>query len=561
MKLMAARPEWKIAALVLLVGLGFAAFTRHAWEDYWITFRISRNLATGHGLVYTSGERLHSFTSPLGVLLPAMFSWLTGNQSDLLVLWLFRVVSLMALAGGMVLIFKTLQALPLQRFSCWLTVALIGLDAKTVDFSINGMETGLLIFFLALSIHGLMVAGPRQVWRIGAGWAGLMWSRPDSFVYIAILGLGTLLFLAGGSGGKSRVAWGKTLLAAGLICAALYIGWFLWAWWYYGSPVPHTIVAKSTNQPPILFDGLVTDLSLFPWQLLTPFATSLPFTLLPGYFTKHGGWPEVLVIADCALGYLAIFAWVLPRVRPQVRFCSLAYFLGNFYLSDVLHDHHPWYLPTVTAFGYLTIGLLFDQAFCLATNHLPSGEARRWSYQVSNALRLFGVGLLLGQVAVTVCVARQLQLQQQLIENGLRRPIGLWLREHAQTPHDTVMLEPLGYIGYYSGLKMLDWPGLASREMVETRIRLGPWSEHEVGLELLPDWLIQRPTEARAGVFIDPVNLQKFYAQVKVFDASDKINAIRWLPGRAYLQYDQTFLVYHRKPEAPVNSPASGSRE
>jgi hypothetical protein len=167
MKTAAIKSEVAIAGAVLLVGLVFAACTQHAWEDYWITFRSSRNLATGHGLVYTPGERLHTFTSPLGVLLPAAFCRLTGNQSDDLVLWLFRVVSLGALASGVVLLFRTLQSLQLRRVSIWLTVALISLDAKTVDFTINGMETGLLVFFLALAIHGLVVTGPRQWFRIG----------------------------------------------------------------------------------------------------------------------------------------------------------------------------------------------------------------------------------------------------------------------------------------------------------------------------------------------------------------------------------------------------------
>jgi hypothetical protein len=560
MKLPAIGSKAAIAGAVLLVGLLFAAYTQHAWEDYWITFRSSRNLATGNGLVYTVGERLHTFTSPLGVLLPAAFSWLTGNQSDVLVLWLFRGVSLGALAAGVVLLFKTMRALPLQCFSCWLTVALIGLDAKIVDFSINGMEIGLLVFFLALAIHGLVVRGAHQILRVGVGWAGLMWTRPDSFVYIAILGTGTLLFLSKMEGGKSRTEWGKTLLAAGLICAVIYLPWFLWAWSYYGSPVPHTIIAKSTNRPPILFDVLVADMVTFPWKLLTPFNTSMPFTFLPGYYTNNGEWPVLLASASCGLGFLAIFAWLFPLVRPQIRFFSLAYFLGNFYLSAVLHDHHPWYLPTVAVFGYLTIGFFFDQVLCLAASLSPSGRARGWGRYLSGALRFSAVGLVLGQATVTVCVARQLQLQQQLIENGLRRPLGLWLREHAQTPHDTVMLEPLGYIGYFSGLKMLDWPGLASREMVETRKRLGP-AQHEVGLELMPDWLVQRPKEVQAGGFLDPDSLQKFYELCEVFDASNKISAISWLPGRFYLQYDQTFLVFHRKPEAPVNPPVSGSRE
>ena len=50
------RPELFIAGAALLVCLGFAAFTGHVWEDYWITYRASHNLATGQGLVYTPGE-------------------------------------------------------------------------------------------------------------------------------------------------------------------------------------------------------------------------------------------------------------------------------------------------------------------------------------------------------------------------------------------------------------------------------------------------------------------------------------------------------------------------
>jgi hypothetical protein len=280
----------------------------------------------------------------------------------------------------------------------------------------------------------------------------------------------------------------------------------------------------------------------------------MQFTFLPGY-SDHGGWPISLAVVSYALGLAAAFSWLIPGVRPQTRLFSLAYFLGNFFLTAVLKYHPPWYLPTVAVFGYLTIGLLFDQALCLAPRLSQPGWARGWCCHLAKGLRVSAVGLVLGQATVTVCVARQLQVQQELIENGLRRPIGLWLRAHAQTPHDTVMLEPLGYIGYYSGLKMLDCPGLASKEVVETRKRLGPFREHQVGLELMPDWLIQRPMEAQAGTFLDPESLQKFYDLVQVFDATDKVNAIRWLPGRPYVQYDQTFLIFHRKPDAGSNSP------
>jgi len=636
MKNSAIRAEWMVAGIVPLVGLLFAAFTEHIWEDYWITFRASRNLAIGNGLVYTPGERLHTFTSPLGTLLPAGLSWLTGNQSDELVLWIFRFISLAALAGGSVLLFHMMQSLQLRRVSCWLTVALIGLDAKIVDFSINGMETGLLIFFLGLTIHGLIVAGSRQMWRIGVGWAGLMWTRPDSCIYITILGVGTLLFLSDRKSGKSPVAWGKLLFGAGLICAALYVSWFVWAWWYYGSPIPHTIIAKAANKPHLLPVDIITMMwtrpdsyiyiailgvgallflsgkqsgkspvawgklifvaclicaalyvSRFVWAwwnhgsssphttisnaaskpYLLPlnFITSLikyPFKIsslqvifLPGY-SDHGGWPGILVFTNCALGLLASFAWLIPGLRPQTKLFSLAFFLGNFYLTAILKYFPPWYLPTVEVFGYLTAGFFFDQLLCLLPNLPRPRWDRGWFCNcLPKVMRIFAVALIIGQAAVMVCVARQLQVQQQLIENGVRRPLGLWLHDHARTTHDTVMLEPLGYIGYYSGLKMLDYPGLASKEMVEARKRLGPAKENFVYLQLKPDWLVLRPAERKHGIYVEVGGLRKYYDLVKVFDATDKINAVRWLPGRPYVEYDETFEIYHRKANISTNSP------
>jgi hypothetical protein len=113
---------------VLVVGLGFAAYTRHVWEDYWITFRASRNLATGHGLVFTPGERLHTFTSPLGVLLPVGLSWLTGSTSDELPLWLFRVVGIAACGAGVVLLLRVTLTLQRHRISTVLSRAAVSRD-------------------------------------------------------------------------------------------------------------------------------------------------------------------------------------------------------------------------------------------------------------------------------------------------------------------------------------------------------------------------------------------------------------------------------------------------
>src|SRR5437763_1329853 len=78
----------------------FAVATDNLWEDFFITYRCSLNLVHGAGLVYEVGRRVHAFTSPLGVLLPAALSWLLHADDPLKVMDLFRFCSCFALAGA-----------------------------------------------------------------------------------------------------------------------------------------------------------------------------------------------------------------------------------------------------------------------------------------------------------------------------------------------------------------------------------------------------------------------------------------------------------------------------
>src|ERR1017187_142485 len=205
--------RWLVFAGVFAIALSFAAYTNHAWEDYYITYRVSKNLATGHGLVYTVGERVHAFTSPINVLVPAALSVITGNASDGLVPWLFRIVSAAVLAAAAM-------------------VGLFSLDAKIVDFSINGQETAFMMFFLALTLHALTVPSRWTILKLGLAWTGLMWTRPDGFIYFGAVALGFVLFNAGQPIAQSRLRLLKVFLCAGAITTVLYSPWVLWAWHY-----------------------------------------------------------------------------------------------------------------------------------------------------------------------------------------------------------------------------------------------------------------------------------------------------------------------------------------
>ena len=271
--------------VAVAVALGFALYSGQVWEDYYITFRSSRHLAEGHGLVYQLGERVHTFTSPLGVLLPALGFSLTG--SDDAALWFLRMVSALALAGTALLVAAHAREQGWSRAALWGVLCLGLFEAKITAFSVNGMETAVLVLFAALAWCELTRPGGPRWPGLALAYGGLMWTRPDAFVVAGAMTGAWWDFGPHKLTADERIWWGR-LAPAILIGGLLYVPWFLWAWRYYGSPVPQTIIAKSALSP----GGLsVSRILLAPWSCLTS-NTALDGLFLPIY-SGSGGWPQV----------------------------------------------------------------------------------------------------------------------------------------------------------------------------------------------------------------------------------------------------------------------------
>ena len=144
----------------------------------------------------------------------------------------------------------------------------------------------------------------------------------------------------------------------------------------------------------------------------------------------------------------------------------------------------------------------------------------------------------------TVEAAREMKAQQAIIEDGLRRKIGEWLHENA-SPGDTVFMEPLGYIGYFSGLRTYDFPGLSSPKVVEAISRLG-LDYAPLIRELKPTWLVLRPREMAAIHNVNPMLLQWDYAPVQTFDRRAAVKQLD-VHGLGYIEYDAAFMVFKRR--------------
>ncbi len=500
------------------------------WEDYFITFRASLNLAMGHGLVFQPGERVHSFTSPLGTLLPALFALGGGDDVAVHALWGFRLVSAAALGGAIWLATRALLQDGLAPLAVGIACGAWALDPKTLDFSINGMESALLIFFAILTWRGF-IDGARLRW-CALGFAGLQWTRPDGCVFFGAIAAAWLLsgIREGQAVWRSRLWFVIRAIALG---TAAYLPWVLWAWGYYGSPVPHTVMAKLSHYGP---SELGPALLLYPWRLLFGHV-ALHGVFRPAYFF-FGDWPSALTWIARLLATSAALTWVLPSLRPSARVASIAFFLGGFYVEYI--PRSPWYYPGWLALGFIALAGLLNVAL---QARLPSV---RLASLIQRSARVTAGSLLLLQVCLLVAVAWQMRAQQAIIEDGHRRKIGLWLRAHAAAG-DRVYLEPLGYIGFFSGLKMLDYPGLSSPEVVAAR-RAGHLTHAQIITTLQPEWIVLRPDQVDSIRTEAPPLLSTNYRIAQIFDTRATVDAVTLLPGRGYLDFDAVYYVFTRVP-------------
>jgi hypothetical protein len=234
----------------------------------------------------------------------------------------------------------------------------------------------------------------------------------------------------------------------------------------------------------------------------------------------------------------------VPSGRPAARAVSFAFLLSQYYLSDIACYAAPWYVPSSAILAIFVFAHAAQHGLDVAASQ--RGRAQLFRRRSIALLQVLGVSVLAATLLLTVCTAYQLRIQQREIEDGNRRQIGLWLRRNASSQSDTVFLEPLGYIGFFSQLKMLDWPGICAPEVVAAEKKLHTALWPELILELRPDWLVLRWQDVGEMQQTQPLLLTQLYSGVKVFDVSERVAAYRWLPGRGYLTGDQTFVVFKR---------------
>ena len=505
-----------------LMALIYIVTTNHIWEDFYITFRHSKNLVDGNGLVYQPGERVHGFTSVINTLLPALFYWLTG-KSFILTIWLYRIVSIVALVAGGLFFLREIQKQNPNNFVIPLFFTLLfSFQIKMIMFATNGQEAGFMVLFLLPSII-FAFNGYKEHWKwAGICWAGLIYTRPDGPVYIMLLVIAAMIL------GQSKTKEELIAIAkAGIVCTIIYLPWFIGAWLYYGSPIPHTITAKS---------GMGGTFSTDIIYSLETIISNLPHIGIqiaePTYFF-FGDWPYWIKVYAFFSWIVCTIYWLIPSQDRLGRFVSLLYTLLVVYLSYLQFRGavYPWYLPPAEVMAAFIL--------CSAAYHISHKLTK------SNAVPIYLINILLLYISSSIYFSSlsQIKVQQEVIETNHRKEIGLWLNKNKQV-NDTVFLEPLGYIGYYSNAKMYDWPGLVSPKVVAAEKHKKAGQYAKIILALKPSWLVLRPNVIPA---LKQTNwFEKHYKATKIFDVSEEIKSYKNLSGKNYLYYDSIFIVYKK---------------
>lgn len=444
------RAVWLIAGLAVVIRTAIALATRFTNEDFMITLRCVENLAAGHGLVYNAGERVLGTTTPLYALGLALFAKLGIPP-----LVLGKVLNITADGALCVVVYLWLTRLG------WSWAALPGAFFAAVNplharWAVSGMETSLVAL---AGMTAWLLYSHRRYRVCYAVLAVLFLLRWDSLMLTGVL--------------TAAVVWRERRLPwrEGLLFAVIAAPWVAYATWFYGSPIPVTAASK---------------MAVYAWHK-------------PGLFPQGHKLVALLFgnpafVLSTALGALGLAFWLRSARAGGIQLLSVRgsahellpplAWLGVYWLA--------WLSSKVLLFEWYVVPPLPVWEALVATgavftwNRLLKGRPG-WSRPLGGAaLALLG--------AFGAWRTYYLADANQRVEELVRKPLAFYLREQAR-PGDTVMLEPIGYIGYYSRLRVLDVIGLVSPQVVPFWKDASPAPMLDIARAYRPEWVVLRPGE------------------------------------------------------------------
>jgi arabinofuranosyltransferase len=370
-------------------------------DDAFITFRYARNILAGNGFVFNPGEHVLGTTTPLYTILLVLLGSITGGVKAP-----FPSLALMvnSIADGF-------TCMLLYKLGCRLGSPRGGLGAAlvwaiapfSVTFAIGGLETSVYVFLLV----AILTTHLNQRYILAAFLASLaLLTRPDALILIGPVALDRAWQLVRDKWMRNRITLDdvrsnhhpfssfSTPIIYEILAFLIPTGiWLLFASYYFGSPIPHSIAAKSLVYHLKPTDGFVRLLQHY----LTPFLDQMTFgipwlgvgmVLYPFLFLVGSrqalrntwrAWPMIaypgLYFATFAMANPLIFRWYLTPPLPAYILLiligadqvitQLSQFLSKRFGREKAQNDQPKPIGLATSFALIFFAILAPLALSL----------------------------------------------------------------------------------------------------------------------------------------------------------------------------------------------------
>lgn len=415
----------------LAARLAWLAYTRHTSEDAFITFRFARQLSQGLGFTYNTGEPIYGTTTPLLTLVLAAWNRIPRVDIESGA----HALGLLASMGSLVLLDAVLRD---ERFAApgrLVVLGVLAFSSKVLVLDMQGMEMPLVICLMMASWLAFRRGRPVLAGILSGA---LIWTRIDLALWPAVLVVMEYR--------RDR----RGAAAMGLAALLTYLPWVIFATAYFGSPLPFTITAKQVAH------------SLSAISITSELDTVLGYLSPLDYPLDQ---KIVFLLAGAATSALAL--WQASRSRRSPALLALSVFAGAEAVALVVTR------ATFQArYLYPLLWSVLTMAGLGVASLWPTGS--RQTHGVAWAVCVLGAAGLIVQAAY---VAQRTRAVQTYRYDGSLRAMGAFLADRGPESA-SVLLEPLGYVGFYSGMHMIDEVGLVSPRVVELKRRGTPVEEY-----------------------------------------------------------------------------------
>ncbi|WP_343608647.1 hypothetical protein [Chryseobacterium oranimense] len=392
--------------------------THYIQEDAFITWRVAQNLLD-YGVIGFNGEtKISASTTHLYVFVSYFFNLIFGKEHFVEPLLIFN--SILFTIGTLFLAHLTLK----NPWHKAVFIFLVGILPPSIKISILGMEYGILFFLeMALLYYGFSKG---KKWALIFLPVLIMFTRIDTIIFLGIV------FLV-------DAFWNRKIRWNYVFGGILGLIWTLsFNWLYFGELVNNTIIAKK-----LLYEHHFTFAQNLKYFFVS-FGNFWGMLKLPGNFN-----PVTIIIL---IFELLCFIYLIRQRDKRNYFLWMIFIFGwakqiIFISQKSLFDWYYW-VPQLLLFVPVLIFVL--------------EQKEKRNVWLSLLVVFYILPMTLFQTIHSIATGNG--------EWNYRRKIGLFLNTYEKDKNQWILLEPAGYVPYFSGLKAIDEVGLVDKQ-IQTEIK------------------------------------------------------------------------------------------